>query len=376
MFNTDAKIIQRMAPMLQRVMVVDPQPAGARLIGELMRDIARSQIWVAETNEKAMRMAGSYDPHIIFAEMGPVPVDGIAFTRELRRSHVAARYAPVIMITGQATAAGILGARQTAGCTNSLRKPFTMKDLLRRLEAGDAAPARLGGGGELRRPRPRRPVPTPATIQGSLKRRAPDAKATPDSERMAQALKILRSAINAIGTDPNQAMRSMQAQVTDLRKCGMSVADLKLTTAAIDFGRYLDEIEKKGAALRRRPARGQGGDAARLHAQGRGGRGLRAARGVAVRALRLPRFWIPGTSPGMTSKGVAAHPKLSPRSCPVQAGGGIWPPQRRSFTSPSTVAIPFPEETVAAAALRVRRAGTGCASRRAAGRRGLRRRRR
>jgi hypothetical protein len=27
----------------------------------------------------------------------------------------------------------------------------------------------------------------------------------------------------------------------------MSVADLKLTTAAIDFGRYLDEIEKKGS---------------------------------------------------------------------------------------------------------------------------------
>jgi hypothetical protein len=26
----------------------------------------------------------------------------------------------------------------------------------------------------------------------------------------------------------------------------MSVADLKLTTAAIDFGRHLDEIEKKG----------------------------------------------------------------------------------------------------------------------------------
>ena len=29
-------------------------------------------------------------------------------------------------------------------------------------------------------------------------------------------------------------------------KHGMSVADLKLTTAAIDFGRYLDEIETKG----------------------------------------------------------------------------------------------------------------------------------
>ena len=54
------------------------------------------------------------------------------------------------------------------------------------------------------------------------------------------------SAIGAVGTDPSQAMRSMQAQVTDLRKCGMSVADLKLTTSAIDFGRYLDEIERKG----------------------------------------------------------------------------------------------------------------------------------
>jgi hypothetical protein len=64
---------------------------------------------------------------------------------------------------------------------------------------------------------------------------------------MAQALKILRSAINAADSDPVQAMRSMQAQVVDLRKCGMGVADLKLTTAAIDFGRHLDEIEKRGA---------------------------------------------------------------------------------------------------------------------------------
>src|SRR6201996_6807320 len=123
-----------MAPLMQRVMIVDPQPAGARLIGELMRDIARSQIWVAETNEKAIRLAGSYDPHIIFVEMGPAPIDGIAFTRELRRSHLSARYAPVIMVTGQATAGGILAARD-GGVHEFLRKPFTMKDLLRRLEA-------------------------------------------------------------------------------------------------------------------------------------------------------------------------------------------------------------------------------------------------
>lgn len=243
MFNTDAKVIQRMAPLMQRVMIVDSQPAGARLIGELMRDIARSQIWVAETNEKAIRLAGSYDPHIIFVEMGPAPIDGIAFTRELRRSHLSARYAPVIMVTGQATAGGILAARD-GGVHEFLRKPFTMKDLLRRLEAvtlrqRDWVEAVNYVGPDRRRF-------NSGDYSGALKRRS-DSRSTPDRERLAQALKILRSAIGAVGSDPVQAMRSMQAQVVDLRKCGMSVADLKLTTAAIDFGRHLDDLERKGA---------------------------------------------------------------------------------------------------------------------------------
>lgn len=243
LFNADAKVVQRMSPLLQRVMIIDPQPASARLIGELMRDIARSQIWVAESNEKAMRLAGSYDPHIIFVELNSGAVDGITFTRELRRSHLAARYAPVIMVTGQATAAGILGARD-AGVHEFLRKPFTMKDLLRRLEAvtlrqRDWVEAVNYVGPDRRRF-------NSGDYTGSLKRRSDNA-VTPDAERLAQALKILRSAIAAVGTDPAQAMRSMQAQVAELRRCGMSVADLKLTTSAIDFGRYLDEIEKKGA---------------------------------------------------------------------------------------------------------------------------------
>ncbi|MFI4965140.1 MAG: two-component system response regulator [Caulobacterales bacterium] len=242
MFNADAKIIQRMAPMLQRVMIVDPQPAGARVIVELMRDIARSQVWVAETKEKAIRLAANYDPQIIFAEMGPLPIDGIAFTRTLRRGHLAARYAPVIMVTGQATAASILAARD-GGVHEFLRKPFTMKDLLRRLEAVTLRQRDWVEAVDYVGPDRRRF--NSGDYSGALKRRS-DAHATPDSERMAQALKILRSAIGAVGSDPSQAMRAMQAQVVDLRKCGMSVADLKLTTAAIDFGRYLDDIERKG----------------------------------------------------------------------------------------------------------------------------------
>ncbi len=242
MFDTDAKVIQRMTPLIQRVIVVDPQPVGARLIADLMRDVAQSKIWVADTTQKASSLAGSVDPQIIFVEMGPTPLDGIAFTRELRRSHIQARYAPVIMVTGQVTAAGILAARD-AGVHEFLRKPFTMKDLLRRLEAvtlrqRDWVEAVSYVGPDRRRF-------NSGDYSGALKRRS-DSKATPDAERMTQALKILRSAIAAVGADPVQAMRAMKAQAAELRKCGVSVADLKLTTAAIEFGQYLDVLDPQG----------------------------------------------------------------------------------------------------------------------------------
>jgi DNA-binding response OmpR family regulator len=242
LFNTDAKIIQRMSPMLQRVLILDPQPTGARLIGELMRDIARSQVAVAETREKAFKLAANLDPQIIFAEMGPTPVDGVAFTRELRRGNLNCRYAPVIMVTGQATAASILAARD-GGVHEFLRKPFTLKDLLRRLEAVTMRQRDWVEAVDYVGPDRRRF--NSGDYTGALKRRS-DSRATPDSEKLSQALKILRSAIGAVDSDPAQAMRAMQAQVAELRKCGMSVADLKLTTAAIDFGRYVDEISRRG----------------------------------------------------------------------------------------------------------------------------------
>jgi DNA-binding response OmpR family regulator len=243
LFDTEAKTIKAMSPMLQRVAVIDPQPHSARFTGELMRNIARSQVWVAETNKKALALVGSCDPQIIFVEMAAGGVDGAAFTRALRRSRLKCRYAPVIMVTSQATAAGILGARD-AGVHEFLRKPFTMKDLLRRLEAvtlrqRDWVEAVGYIGPDRRRF-------NSGDYSGPLKRRS-DAQVTPDAARLAQALKILRSSIAAVDLDPEQAMRSMLVQASDLQKAGMAIADLKLTTAAIDFGRYLGEIEPKGA---------------------------------------------------------------------------------------------------------------------------------
>ena len=139
-------------------------------------------------------------------------------------------------------------ASRDSGVHEFLRKPFTMKDLLRRLEAVTLRQRDWVEAVDYVGPDRRRF--NSGDYAGALKRRS-DPNATPDSERMSQALKILRSAIGAVTVDPSQAMRSMQVQVAELRKCGMAVADLTLTTAAIDLGRYLTEIEQAGPPYNR-----------------------------------------------------------------------------------------------------------------------------
>jgi len=240
LFDTEAKIIKRMTPLLQRVLIVDPQPVSARFIGDLMRNLVGSQVVVAESVAKAIRACGSYNPSIIFVEFGST-IDGAEFTRQLRRSHLGCRYAPVVMLTNQATAGGILAARD-AGVHEFLRKPFTMKDLLRRLEAvtlrrRDWVEAVGYVGPDRRRF-------NSGDYTGPLKRQS-DA-ATPDTARMIQALKILRSSIMAVDIDPAQAMRSMRVQAADLQKCGVAIGDAKLAAAASDLERYLGEIDAKG----------------------------------------------------------------------------------------------------------------------------------
>lgn len=254
MFDNDAKIIQRMAPLLQRVLIADPHVANARIMGELIRSMIRCEIWAAPTADRALKLAGSVRPDVIFVEMMGEGLDGVAFTRKLRRSNLACRQAPVIMMTGQATAASILAARD-AGVHEFLRKPFTVKDLTRRLEAVTLRPRDWIEAVDYVGPDRRRF--NSGDYKGKLKRRS-DLPPMADSARTSQALKIVRSAIEAVEKDPTQALRALQAQAVELKGLGVKAGDMKLTQGAIDFTRYLDGVEKAGgfdvAELKRQAA--------------------------------------------------------------------------------------------------------------------------
>lgn len=245
MFAEEKKTIERMGPRLQRVLIVDPQPSGPQVITEAMRNLTRGQIWTAATQERGLKLCDTVDPQLVFVDLGSGKFDGVAFTRALRRGVGPARKAPVIMVTGVATAGAIIAARD-AGVHEFLRKPFAIKDLLRRLEAVTLRDRDwIEGLGYVG---PDRRRFNSGDYSGPLKRRD-DTPATPDAERLAQALKILRSAVTDFETDPAQARRAIEVQLGDIKTAATKAADLRLVTAVADLQRYVVQSAKQGQAL-------------------------------------------------------------------------------------------------------------------------------
>jgi CheY-like chemotaxis protein len=235
--SPDAKINQRIFALMQRVLIADPQSASSKLLSGILRDICSCQIWTAPDAQRAMTVAQGIEPHVIFVDHGP-SLDGAAFTRAIRRSEMMCRTSPVIMISAQATAAAIIGARD-AGVHEFLRKPFTIKDLVRRLEAVSTRPRDwIEGIGYVG---PDRRRFNSGNYAGMLKRRV-DHVATPDEARFVQALKILKSALAAMESDPRQALRSMVAQAGDILGSARAKADIELSAAAVTLGQRLELV--------------------------------------------------------------------------------------------------------------------------------------
>jgi CheY-like chemotaxis protein len=133
MFNTDQKKLQRIAPMIERVLIIEANPYAAKMMAELAKEMGARQTAFCADTERAIEIATDFEPQLIFTEYMVEKVDGIDFTKRLRRTRIAARKAPVIMVTAEATPKSI-GEARNAGVHEFLRKPFTAGDLFRRVE--------------------------------------------------------------------------------------------------------------------------------------------------------------------------------------------------------------------------------------------------
>lgn len=235
MFKDDSRVLQKMAPLLKRVLIVDTNQAAMRMLSELMRSVCQAQFSSANTAQQGLMAAQIHNPQLIFVEQAAGAMDAAAFTRALRRSDLACRQAPIIVITAETTASTIIAARD-AGAHEFLRKPYTIKDLLRRLEAvtlhqRDWVEAVGYIGPDRRRF-------NSGDYKGPRKRKS-DARATPDQARMLQALKIVRAAALAVDSDPMQVRRALAAQAAELQKIGIATGNIKLCEAAGGLARVV-----------------------------------------------------------------------------------------------------------------------------------------
>jgi len=230
LFAVDRRVLAKLEPVVKRVLIVDPNPHAARLLTDIMKSLGARDIMVQPDEKRALAAAVELEPGIVFTERGGEGLDGESLARTLRRSHMNCRRAPIIMVTADATARTILGARDS-GVHEFLRKPFTSADLFKRVENVALKPRdwveAVGYVG------PDRRRFNSGEFSGPGKRRADRSSTGPAGHAAAkdQAMRILASALDQFDNDPMQAVRAIREQATSLKALAMTVSDSRLAVA-------------------------------------------------------------------------------------------------------------------------------------------------
>lgn len=248
MFSADARILARIEPAVRRVVIADPNMASARLLLDIMKSLGAREV-VAETDEtRVLEIIRQMEPGVVFTERTGPKLDGESLTRKLRRSSLASRRVPVIMVTADATATTIKGARD-CGVHEFLRKPFTANDLFRRVENVALKPrdwieAVVYVGPDRRRF-------NSGEYAGPQKRKA-DAPTSAAEAALAvkdQALRILAAALAQFDNDPTQAVRAARQQAETLKALAIETGDTPLAIAAAGLEASLSVGQATKASL-------------------------------------------------------------------------------------------------------------------------------
>ena len=240
----DSKTQQAVSSRIERVLIVDSQPLAVRMLSELIRGGVSCEIYSAAETERAYAMARALNPDLIFVEHPAYGVDGYDLTKKIRRSDMACRQAPIIMVTAEATAGSIISARDS-GMHEFLRKPYTAKDLQRRLEAVTIKPRDWVEAVHYIGPDRRRF--DSASYSGVRKRRN-DADKGGEQARLIQAIRIINSAAGSIDTDLMQARRAMNAQAVELQR--NPVSPQPLVQQALGLAKWCARAATLNPALR------------------------------------------------------------------------------------------------------------------------------
>jgi two-component system chemotaxis response regulator CheY len=117
------------------ILVVDDHESMRTIVGMLLRAFGFARIREAEDGETALEMLDDLTADIIITDFSMKGLDGIGFVRRLRAEPGRKAMIPVLMVTGHATPARVVAARD-AGVNEFIAKPITgrvLADRLRRI---------------------------------------------------------------------------------------------------------------------------------------------------------------------------------------------------------------------------------------------------
>lgn len=118
-----------------RLMVVDDNRHMRVIVLGLAQAMGIREVRQAGDGEEALRLLREAPCDVALVDMNMTPVDGVAFTREVRHSPDSPDvYMPIIMMTGHVERQHVMAARD-AGVNEFLLKPLTPATLLGRMEA-------------------------------------------------------------------------------------------------------------------------------------------------------------------------------------------------------------------------------------------------
>lgn len=230
LFALDTKSMQKIAPVVRRVVIVDPNPAAAKLMGDLLKGFGSREVVVEPDEARILDLAREVEPGLFIIERTGPRLDGEYLARRIRRSNLAARRAPIIMVTAEATVNTIRGARD-AGIHEFLRKPYTSGDLYRRIENLATKPRNwveaVGYVG------PDRRRFNSADYAGPRKRKLDTGNDNSVEALKDQAMRILASAITQFASDPAQAVRAITEQANVLKGLSVKTGDSDMALAAV-----------------------------------------------------------------------------------------------------------------------------------------------
>lgn len=173
-----------------RILVVDDMKPMLTLAQSVLKTFGFEHVYIAQNGEEGFEKVCKHDPDLIITDWMMEPMDGLEFTKKVRRDPLAPNpYVPILMMTGFSSRLRVENARDY-GITEFLVKPFTARDLYTRVEQIIEKPRQFVDAGEFFGPDRRRK--RLKDYRGPRRREADKEEAEPKTKEEKQAADILK----------------------------------------------------------------------------------------------------------------------------------------------------------------------------------------